>query len=851
MMQKRICLRIITICFIIVLQIPAAGSAAASADVPQNPNSAKACAICHYRWIGTFFVEGRGTDLVPYQSEKVAADAEMCFSCHDGSVMDSRKRMRHGNEHKTDVKPPADMKIPAAFPLDENGKVQCATCHTAHGVPSGPGMDETIFMRVSNRNSAMCRMCHPDKAGGPDAGNHSLGAGEQIIPKTLKVRGAHEGNKKNQMICETCHTAHGAPREGYLVMGAGDSELCITCHRDKNIFDPSGVRNANHVINVRPQKATVPEALREKGAKLGYTDVITCQTCHKVHNNKINQPALLVEKNEKSRFCMTCHTDKQRLEKTRHNLEISAKDEKNLQGKTVSESGVCSACHLPHNPARRLPEKYEDTDRTTALCMSCHARGKVAENEKLAGYSHPVGMTLTEMIRDADADPYRTIVLENERLDLPLFNKLGVADKNGEMTCATCHDTHGGPEVQKTEVRKLEIRETLLPETGTATPKYTLLRKPSPGLCRACHDDKFAIRGSGHDLESEFPDGHEIMTQKIDKPGLCRNCHFLHNSEPDGFIWGRKISTETGTKIYDMCAPCHQEGGLAAHKIITENSHPVNVSLSEGMRTRLKGLPLFNAAGEVADNGVITCYTCHDPHRRTPVLSKSGEPVAVEGRPLERFLRLDTAPESDICLRCHPDKTDVRQSDHNLLRTAPGARNIAGRTSFESGICGTCHLVHHNAEGIRLWARQLGNGDHVMDRICNSCHSEKGAAAAKVPEISSHPETLFVANFQNSPMAAPLFPIFDQENARLVMAGRISCPSCHDAHQWCSDGFRQGDETNREGNVASSFLRPHLPERVCSRCHGPEGLFMFKYFHKADKRKEPKQGIGRNRFVIP
>ena len=27
-------------------------------EPPSNPNSAKACAICHYRWVDTFFIEG-------------------------------------------------------------------------------------------------------------------------------------------------------------------------------------------------------------------------------------------------------------------------------------------------------------------------------------------------------------------------------------------------------------------------------------------------------------------------------------------------------------------------------------------------------------------------------------------------------------------------------------------------------------------------------------------------------------------------------------------------------------------------------------------------------------------------
>jgi hypothetical protein len=113
----------------------------AEVKTPKNPKSAKACALCHYRWVDTFFIEGKGSDLVPYQSEKVVATSPMCLSCHDGSIMDSRSRINGDTGHKTDMPPPAAMKIPITFPLDEAGKIQCATCHTAHGVPSGTGHD--------------------------------------------------------------------------------------------------------------------------------------------------------------------------------------------------------------------------------------------------------------------------------------------------------------------------------------------------------------------------------------------------------------------------------------------------------------------------------------------------------------------------------------------------------------------------------------------------------------------------------------------------------------------------------------------------------------------------------------
>ena len=827
-MLKRPLLRIRWIPLFFTFQVLAGSILLAATGPPKNPNSAKGCAICHYRWIDTFFVEGRGTDLVPYQSEKVAADPGMCISCHDGSVMDSRARMLHGKAHRTDMKPPVDMIIPGIFPLDDEGKVQCATCHTAHGVESGPGIEETIFLRTSNRDSAMCRMCHPDKDGGPDAGNHSLSVSTKIIPPALKMRGAHEGNKKSQMICETCHTAHGSSNEGYLVKGAGDSGLCLDCHEEMNTFNRMGQRNDNHVINAAPRITTLTKVLQGKGAKLGYDGVITCQTCHKIHNNRIRQRALLIEDNHQSGICLTCHPDKQRVSKTKHNLAISAKAEKNLEGRTAAESGMCSACHLPHKAARKSYEKDEDTDRTTARCLSCHAKGMVAEKEKLAGYLHPVGVTLSETANSAKGNRNRGIVREKEMLGLPLFNEFGVADIKGKITCATCHDTHGA----------MGIEGGSPVENSAPRLENALLRKSSPEICRACHDDKFAIENSKHDLDSLFMGGNTILKQKVPESDLCLNCHRIHSSEPEGSIWNRKIITAAGNQVNDRCTTCHGDGGLAPEMIVKDNSHPVNIPLTDNTRTTT--LPLFDGTGVMMDNGVMTCYTCHDPHSWSPIRSENGD-VSIEERPVNRFLRIEVAPESDLCISCHGDKADVRQTDHNLIVTAPGAKNAAGRTPQESGVCGACHLVHNAAEKIGLWAIDLptgDKGDNVLDRMCNSCHSENGAAASKVPQISSHPETLFADKWENGWGKEPAFPLFDKTTARPTKAGDISCASCHDAHHWGANPLRGSAPANIEGNATTSFLRPHVPDKECRHCHGFEGLLKFKYYHRADERKK-------------
>jgi len=396
---------------------------------PKNPNSAKGCAICHYRWVDTFFIEGKGSDLVEYTSNKVVATSEMCFSCHDGSVLDSRARAYQTAQHKINMPPPAAMNIPEILPLDEGGNMVCATCHTAHGVPSGPDSEETIFLRTSNRNSEMCRMCHPQMEGGVKMGNHPLDATQQEIPQSLIALDARVGKKPNQVVCETCHTAHGSSYENYLIKNDRDSSLCLVCHQDKDSLTPEGQKRPVHVINAQPVTARIPENLLNKGAKLGDRQELICQTCHKVHQNSLGPQLLLFKKDEKSTFCLSCHPDKRHIADTQHNLAVSAPSEKNLEGKTVSQAGVCSACHLPHRAARELSG---DADYTTRLCMSCHSRGRVAGKKNLIGTTHP--LSVYPFARKRENSVLKSVSVDKDELILPA-NKIHVEYGHTILDC--------------------------------------------------------------------------------------------------------------------------------------------------------------------------------------------------------------------------------------------------------------------------------------------------------------------------------------------------------------------------------------------------------------------------------
>jgi len=644
---------------------------------------------------------------------------------------------------------------------------------------------------------------------------------ERQVPEKLVSMGAAAGRKKNEIVCQTCHVAHGSPYESFLIESAGNSGLCLDCHEDKDIITPEGTREPFHVINVTPQKATIPMELIKKGAKTGYQGFITCLTCHKVHTNEARQQFLLVMRNEKSSLCLTCHTDKGHLVRSRHNLMHSAPAEINLQGKTAAEGGICSPCHLPHKPARNLSG---NEDFTTQLCLSCHSKGNMGEKVIPRGYTHPLNVSPFEK---KEENPFFTSPdTEKGKLTLPLFNLYNVQDENGKVTCSTCHEPHGLPS---------NSTEQQAAKKGGGSEAHSFLREKPADICRQCHGSKFAITNSKHDLSTLAPEGKNVLESRTVEPGMCGNCHLVHGPGI-GYVWTREGSaSDRGKRAAELCTGCHSEGGLAGKKLVRGYSHPLNISpFEKGLATTL---PLYDLNGKVSKDGLLACQTCHDPHRWNPLGSSLREPLDTEGDSQNSFLRSASAPSPTLCENCHPQKARVEKTDHDLTVTAPAHRNSVGQTPAQSGTCGVCHLVHNSRNKIKLWAQELGSGTSAMERMCNSCHSKSGVARNKVPPVGDHPQDKLVNLSEKTQSEEMYLPLFDPLSGEPVIAGNISCASCHDAHQWDPGRTAKGEGVNLEGNATNSFLRTRSPDLMCKDCHGFQALLKFKFFHDPARRK--------------
>ncbi|MCK5653223.1 MAG: hypothetical protein KAJ42_17680, partial [Gemmatimonadetes bacterium] len=346
--------------------------------------------------------------------DRQAGSGDMCLSCHDGSVTDSRFKVWSTRHHTTDSAPSAEVRIPTEkFPLDDQGRMTCATCHTAHAVPDSSDLRTVIFLRQPNIDSSLCLACHPEHAQKSDF-QHPLGRGDSPVPQVILEAGGKTSADGHMIFCQTCHEPHGARNAWMLVLPP--SELCIACHTAKTpeAAPPAGapVHSIGHTYSGFEPPATLLNA----EATFGPNGELSCLSCHRLHDASGYKP-LLIRRNQDSSLCLECHKKEETVIESPHDLRLSSPETVNARGEKPSVSGPCGACHRIHGWARDVPE----TNRPhSSGCMECHNPGGPGSRNRPYVDAHPVGVPLPE--------------------DMSISLPLDSATNN--IGCLTCHDPH-------------------------------------------------------------------------------------------------------------------------------------------------------------------------------------------------------------------------------------------------------------------------------------------------------------------------------------------------------------------------------------------------------------------------
>ena len=757
---------------------------AASAEAALERSSKRECCLCHVLWTNAFsradqtLLQNRESSIVIAGSVGVASSRQMCYSCHDGYVADSRAKIVRGNKHMLVGKVPDGLHLPEGFRLDKNNEFYCGTCHGFHDLRATGAIGQTPFVRMKNERSQMCIACHPDKTQAQKYKNHPVlkQPGGQRSLEDARARGVRLG-PDGEIICQSCHAPHARKA---LVERVDDSRLCFFCHADKK--NPGKLLDRGrplHPVNVKPSAEMAGSVARYVEARpdshLGTRGEIECLSCHSVHRGSGREMALQGGQG----FCESCHGARnQEMAATKHNLRLTAPGWKNRRDESPGDAGICEACHLAHGWATPGVPRGDDVSQ---VCLACHNRRGVARKKTVGEYSHPIGR-----------------IPKNMKKDTPL--RLVSAGGREGVGCVTCHDPHRyDPDPTR----------SIPPVDQDGDSGNSFLRLAGRDLCAQCHAERSSVQGTKHDLRLPDLKCTDEERRQVEQGGVCRGCHRVHHAG-NAYLWARSPfpAADIGSQL---CGSCHQQGQCAEKKKIFQFNHPLDVALAEGMKN---DLPLYQNPGEEGAR-VVACFTCHDPHRWAAkgYEAEAGEPTE-EGGPLNSFLRAPNDSGASLCVSCHARMSAVARTDHDM-RFSEAESGDRKRLSKSSSVCAGCHAPHSDDPTKELWVEGLSGSGTRTAEACQGCHREGGRAAGKILK-NGHPlsksdereDRLEVSRLVDGKVVATL--------------ETLTCSSCHDPHQWSSEPPAGNTPVlDAEGDGSTSFLKtPTLPEaQLCLGCH--------------------------------
>lgn len=487
--------------------------------------SSPECTVCHLEAVpdlqsgggGALIARPKDSKLHPYVSTDGA-----CLSCHDGSVLDSRRKVWGVGGHTVDKEPLDTMSPPKDLPLAD-GRIVCRTCHTAHSLGgSGQQHADALMLRVARRPSELCSSCH-DAQDEHEGTPHPVGAIEAGIGGISP--------DVDWVDCLDCHVNHGVEGEALLQPQAW-TDACVTCH----------IGFGEHASGMHPVEVD-RKAARTATARGGalHDGAVACLSCHGVHSGP-----------EPVDRCVVCH----------ERLSPERGDEPPKHAKVG-----CLECHLAHEGAG-VNRRGRATLGDPSGCLYCHGEG--AKHEPIEAHPGSLGHAMVDAEEPTDPPlegcPSCHGAHDSTPRDHELCETCHVEQEeemarggHGDTTCLDCHPTHDRTVLAEVEGGLNPVSRRCLSCHGPEQLVETSVKAPSVGDYEH-PSPQFTPDGERWTALADIPlfgaDGR-VLPPAENGDLTCASCHRTHG--PDREHPGTK---RRRPEMPQSCSNCHGTSAL-------------------------------------------------------------------------------------------------------------------------------------------------------------------------------------------------------------------------------------------------------------------------------------------------
>ncbi|KPJ78109.1 MAG: hypothetical protein AMJ54_05310 [Deltaproteobacteria bacterium SG8_13] len=536
-------------------------------------SSKRDCAICHVMWLDDFrtdketLIDWQPGNVLMKDTQGVVSSEDICYSCHDGYVQDSRHLVWKHNSHKTFVKPSRKVNVPKSLPLSNKDELYCGTCHSPHGAGSAPkgGVEGiTSFFREKNVDSSLCAMCHRNEARFTLTNGHPLQVPRgRISTASLNLQGSEAADNPN-IVCQTCHKVHGAKGKKIVAIENYSSELCTECHRKQK-----QVLHSKHDLRLTMSESkNLKQQLPAESGPCG-----ACHVPHHAANKKLwARPFAIV--NNPSQMCLVCHDHPsngniRQVGVYSHPVNVEPLSNSSIptdlplfaDDATRNPAGrmQCFTCHDVHQWAPEKPVYFADRDVAgdannsflrisnsgiSTLCVTCHR-----DNKPVLASDHNLSVTAPDEknvsgLTPNVSGPCSACHLPHHAVGTRLWAKDRSAGSSFAMQmCTGCHNRGGAAKLKIVggSDHPIEVKPDLQAITVSTDPTTGDLplydsdgnRKADEKIaCLTCHephrwDPKTTNAGGSYSFENVEGSPADSFLRMANAPSsaLCNSCH--------------------------------------------------------------------------------------------------------------------------------------------------------------------------------------------------------------------------------------------------------------------------------------------------------------------------------------